>query len=87
MFRYAAQWMRVGFDYWKIPFELSAFANEKAIRMLLESNPSYLTLLANSLTLEKQEQPQEAPEIDSHGSVFGERMECSRGENGDHFCE
>jgi RHS repeat-associated protein len=40
--RYAGQWVRVGFDYWKIPFELQAFANDEAIAKLLLENPALL---------------------------------------------
>jgi hypothetical protein len=27
-----------------------------------------------------------SPNVDQHGSVFGDRMRCSKGSNGDNFC-
>ena len=36
---YLREWAAVGFNYWKIPYEIEADANEKAIRELLQTDP------------------------------------------------
>jgi len=41
-FRYLGQWAKVGFDYWKIPFEVEAYAHERLIESRLKVVPGLL---------------------------------------------
>ncbi len=58
---------------------------EAAGAALLAEDPDISKREAREL-LESLLEEEEPPQEDAHGSVFGERMQCSRGEGGAHFC-